>query len=192
MVHGPEPSLHCCAEVGFGEEEEEGEGGGLVTVGDARLPSCWGEGRRGDWEGQTRGGEWLWGVGGMVALGGARGGGGRRRSFPFTLLPFLLPLFFAVFCYVHQCLYRCLPSDYIMCPFDRNSKCIRDIDRGSRRLCFSFPRTASNQTQEKKVLKKKFTVTVSEGSRKRPFKIYVAGLLPLASCCGLELADDLE
>lgn len=123
-------------------------------MGDARLPSCWGEGRRGDWEGQTRGGEWLWGVGGMVALGGARGGGGRRRSFPFTLLPFLLPLFFAVFCYLHQCLYRCLPSDYIMCPFDRNSKCIRDIDRGSRRLCFSFPRTASNQTQEKKVLKK--------------------------------------
>lgn len=95
------------------------------------------------------------GRGGMVALGGARGGGGRRRSFPFTLLPFLLPLFFVVFCYLHQSLYRCLPSDYIMCPFDRNSKCIRDIDRGSRRLCFSFPRTASNQTQEKKVLKKK-------------------------------------
>lgn len=95
------------------------------------------------------------GGGGMVALGGARGGGGRRRSFPFTLLPFLLPLFFAVFCYLHQCLYHCLPSDYIMCPFNRNSKCIRDIDRVSRRLCFSFPRTASNQSQEKKVLKKK-------------------------------------
>lgn len=54
------------------------------------------------------------------------------------------------------------------------------------------PELLPTKLKKNKVLKKKFTVTVSEGSRKRPFKIYVAGLLPLASCCGLELADDLE
>lgn len=57
---------------------------------------------------------------------------------------------------------------------------------------FLFPPNCFQPNSRKKGIEKKFTVTVSEGSRKRPFKIYVAGLLPLASCCGLELADDLE